>query len=594
MAVVLAALGTFAQPSVSGGDTLVLRGGMAGRISLEVTERYDPVPGTNWITLRTYRTPTFGSATWHQSVVQEDVSYSIRPSRADVAPDEGGNLVLNERWDRPGAPIQIVRRLTVDNRSSLAPVESRAVFPPGPVSAEAARFLASTAMVQKDDVRIRDLARRLTAGARTAREAVSAILNHVVDHLEYQYEPPAHDALFALDRRLANCQGYSHLSMALLRAAGIPARSTVGISLSKGWRVQHGTGTVTFKMGQGRHAWIEVFYPDIGWIPYDPQTSHLFVSIYHVRQAVGLDARETLGSITASPKLPGMHESIQGDGSQELFTLSTVRLAPVPRNYIVTAEVVDRVAALPAPPPPPPPSGVRPPVVTPPVPPSPPVVKPPAVTPPVPAPPPVTRPPVAPPPGLPRREELRRLVEFGNLDFPAALRIFGPSEAADVAGAVQARRTYIVETAEYATGTEEFAQAFVVVEPLVLSEISLALQKFGGASGEIWLELHDDAGRKPGARLAESRRLPVAGLVERGGYRWVIFAVASRDGGLLLGPGRYWIVFRSRGDGIFNWYFSLGKSAGDPDDSRSRPRRVSDWNNLLNYRFNFRISGLAK
>ena len=62
----------------------------------------------------------------------------------------------------------------------------------------------------------------------------------------------------------------------------------------------------------------------------------------------------------------------------------------------------------------------------------------------------------------------------------------------------------------------------------------------------------------------------------------------------MLQPGRYWAVFRARGDGIFNWYFALGNAYGEPDDSRSSPRGANDWSNILNYRFNFRVAGLVK
>ena len=308
----LLALGVGVAPQLATADTLFLQGKMAGRISVEIVERYDPVPNTNWISLRSYRTPSFGSITWRQTVVAEEATYSIRPAETSVAPDGVGNRVATEKWERPSDSIRITRKLVVETEALLAPVESQAGFPVGQLPAEATRFLQTTSLAQREDPKILELARRLTAGARTERAAVAAILNFVVDHLQYQYDPPAHDALFALDRRIANCQGYAHLSLALLRAAGIPARLTVGVSLSKGWRVSRGDGTLTFKVGQGRHAWIEVFYPDIGWIPYDPQTSHLFVSIYHIRQAVGLDVGDTLGLITASPRLPAaMQETIQ-------------------------------------------------------------------------------------------------------------------------------------------------------------------------------------------------------------------------------------------------------------------------------------------
>jgi transglutaminase-like putative cysteine protease len=546
-------------PTGAAAETLFLQGRMGGRVTLEVTERYDPAPGTRWLALRSYRTPSFGSTTWRQRVVSEEVTYSVHPAQAAVAADESGNRVLTERWEQPGAPIVVVRKIQVDTEAALQPVQSQAPFPLGAPPADVQRYLRATAMTQAQDPKLQDLARRLTAGARSERQAVTAILNHVVDNLTYQYDPPAHDALWALERRLGNCQGFSHLSIALLRAVGIPARITVGISLSKGWRVQAADGTLTFKMGQGRHAWIEIYYPDIGWIPYDPQTSHLFVSIYHVRQAVGLDVKDVVGTITASPTLPAMHDAITGDGLNESFALRTVSTGRAPRNYVVSTDVRDAVVVAPPPPPVPPPTPVT--------------------------------PPPPPPPSI-RRQDLTRAVEFGNLEFPASLRIFGAAEAAG--GAVVSRRTFVVETADYATGREELAQAFGAAEPLVLARLSLALQKFGGSWGELWIELFEDRGRKPGARLGESRRLPVAGLIERGGYRWVVFDFGPGDQAPLLLPGRYWAVLRSSGDGIFNWYFSLGNAYGEPDDTRSRPRGASDWSNILNYRFNFRVTGLVK
>jgi transglutaminase-like putative cysteine protease len=548
--------GVALNPFSSAADTLFLEGRMTSRVTVEVVERYEPAAGTQWISVRSFRTPSFSSPTWRQRVIADEASYSLAPTNALEGRSED-NVDLTARWERPVAPIQITRKLVVDMEAALAPVPSQAPFPLGPVPAEVQRFLRATPMTQRDDPRIGALARRLTAGARTERQAVSLLLNHVVDALQYQYDPPAHDASASLVRGIANCQGYAYLSLALLRAAGIPGRIAVGISLSKAWRVQHADGTVTFRMGKGRHAWIEVYYPDLGWVPYDPQTSHLFVSLYHVRQAVGLDVTDTLSWIQASPALPRMSETIEGDGANETFAVTTVNQVRTPRNFLVSTALRDMLGAGPPPP----------------------------VTPP-----PVTPPPVG--PGPIDRRTLTKAVDFGNTEFPAALRIFGSRGGSG--GVVQAARTFIVETADYATGPEELAQAFRVDEPMVLTDLSLALQKFGGQRGDLWLELHEDAARRPGAPLGQSRRIPVGALLDRGGYRWVVFRFAPESGGVVLAPGRYWAVLRASGDGIFNWYFSLGNAYGDPDDTRSRPRGTSAWSNILNYRFNFRVAGLVK
>ena len=538
-----------------GAETLVLDGRMGARVTVEIVERYTPKPGMESLTLRSFRTPSISAATWRQQSLTDEVAYGVPPLRVTTAADAHGNTVLTERWERPRAPINLVRKVVVQLDADLKSLDSAAAFPLATVSRDTEAFLAATPKVQRDDPRIRDLARRLTAGARTQHDAVTAIVNHVVDTLKYQAEPPAHDAVTSLERGVANCQGFSHLSLALLRAVGIPARFAVGISIAKGWRVQHADGSITFKMGQGRHAWIEVFYPDVGWLPYDPQSTRMFVSVYHVRQAVGLDVDDVPTLVQGAPELPGMEMTVNGESTHDAFAIRTVSQLRSPRSFMATAGV--RGGLLGSPPPP------------------------------------VALPPVAPPPPIDPsvRPRLTKPVEYGNVEFPASLRIL---RASPPGGATVARPSFVVETADYATGAEDLAQAFRVGEPTLLTEVSLALQKFGGRSGELWLELRDDRGRRPGALVAESERLPVGRLIDRAGYRWVVFGFARQDRGLVLAPGRYWAVLRSSGDGIFNWYFALGNAYGDPDDSRSSPRGSRDWSNVLNYRFNFRVTGLVK
>src|SRR5260370_40272309 len=114
----------------AGADTLFLQGRMGGRVTLEITERYDPAPGTSWISLRSHRTPSFGSTTWRQPVVGAEVTSSVDPARAAVSPDGTGTRVLTERWEHPRPPIPLVRKTQVDPEATLGPPQSQAPFPP--------------------------------------------------------------------------------------------------------------------------------------------------------------------------------------------------------------------------------------------------------------------------------------------------------------------------------------------------------------------------------------------------------------------------------------------------------------------------------
>ena len=545
-------------------ETLVVSGAMRAAMRVEITQTFDTTPGTLWLQVSTPRVVSVRSRSTAQEVVDYATTYGPAPiSRKDIR-DAVGNVIEEVVWEKPVGVLRTVSRLTVRNTLDLTGGESTAGFPLGSIPQEVRPFLEATAHTQSDSPAILAQATRLAAGARSQREAVARILNFVVDHIRYKLEPERHDAVFVLQSGTGNCTGYSQLSIALLRAVGIPARMVAGITLATPWPVAMGSQTLIQKVGQGRHAWIEVWFPDLGWLPYDPQSLHMFVSSFHIRHLVGRDLSDTNRWYSYTGAQPKHHQAISATILDEGGALRSLRTETAPRSYIMAADLRFREAGPPLPPLPPP------------------IVGPPA-------------PPIVPPAAVPGRAELTEPVEFGNLEFPAALRIFqrvpgpGPGQVNEV------RWTLVSETAEYATGPQTLAQAFRVERPLLLADVALALQKFGGTTGALWLELRPDAGQGPGAPiLAESQRSAVRGILGSGGYRWLVFDFNRMGNGPILVPGRYWVVLRHSGDGIFNWYFTPGTAYGDPDDSRARPAVGTRWDTILNYRFNFRVSGLGK
>jgi len=577
---VLLALSLCSSVTLSLAETVILGGSMHAETRMEFTQTFDPSPGTTWLKVTLPRFLSLTSRSTVQQVTQYQVTFSIPPQRREEAQDILGNAVEEVTWDKPAGTIAITMRLVTRNSVSLTGWESSAEHPLREVPPDLQKFLEATPAVQKDDPAIITKAAELTRGSRSQREAVSRILNFVVDHLRYRLEPGQHDAVFALTTRIANCTGFSHLSMALLRAAGIPTRGVLGISVGKPWPISLGSGNLIMNSGRGPHAWFEVWYPDLGWLPYDAQSTHVFVPAYHIRHVVGRDLIETNKWFSYRGAMPRVDVRLSSDAADERATLRAVGTQPNPQRYILAGEVrfIPAQAALPPSPPPAEPPSPPPLIVTPPS-----------------TPPPVATPPPPPAPVLPTRAELTEPIEFGNLDFPAALKIFAPVPGTSSGQPAEVRWTLVPEMAEYATGPMEFAQAFRLEKPTALTDVALALQKFGGTRGELWLELRSDAARIPGTSLiAESRRISTGGVISRGGYRWVVFDFTRGGGGPILPPGRYWVVLRHTGDGIFNWYFSPGTAYGDPDDSRARLRGRTTWDDILNYRFNFRVSGLVK
>jgi hypothetical protein len=119
------------------------------------------------------------------------------------------------------------------------------------------------------------LARRLASGAGTRYDAVSRVLAWVARSIRYDLDRgSSQDPEPVLERRSAYCTGIARLTVALLERLGIEAREVSGFVFSDS---QVST--------EGYHRWVEVFYPDRGWVFSDPLHSHHFVPANYVRLA---------------------------------------------------------------------------------------------------------------------------------------------------------------------------------------------------------------------------------------------------------------------------------------------------------------------
>ncbi len=162
-----------------------------------------------------------------------------------------------------------------------------------PVLDRFAEFLAPTAYTpaapELADLAI-DLRERVGAG-RNGRFGVALRSGH----LEYipGVTEVSSSALEALQHEAGVCQDYAHLSIALLRAAGVPARYVSGY-LHTGKDARPGD-TVS---GES-HAWVEAWLGD--WWPFDP-TNGVAVGERHAVVGRGRDYADV-------PPLKGVHST---------------------------------------------------------------------------------------------------------------------------------------------------------------------------------------------------------------------------------------------------------------------------------------------
>lgn len=175
----------------------------------------------------------------------------------------GADARLFDQYDNDGYALEVRAgkpgEATLTVRVSDGPLESSAPFPP-----RGRRDASLVAAPDRDQ-----FASRLTSGARTQQEAVARILVGVAAEVRYdpdrlRLQDPA--AVFA--SRRAYCVGFAELAVDLLRRSGIPARTVQGIL-----RTDPGADRYEAAISGVYHRWIEVFYPDRGYVFSDPMRS---------------------------------------------------------------------------------------------------------------------------------------------------------------------------------------------------------------------------------------------------------------------------------------------------------------------------------
>lgn len=530
--------------------TVVLEGKIASTIDVTQQVRFTVDKPLSSLSFRFALPTSFSNKAVTQETQNLSLSYSPKPEKEEDLQDRFGNRFHRVTWSNltTDATATIQYRPTI--KVGIQAMESRTPYPLGPVPDGEGLFLQDTKLVQSSADEFRSLVRKLTTGATTEYAAVSAILNHVADTIKYAYNPTKYDALTTMKDRSGNCQNLAHYSLALLRAAGIPARIVGGISLKEPWRVQLETGqNWVLTQGQGGHAWIEVYFPDLGWLSYDPLQSRQFTPTRHIKQTHGLDADDICDSWVPNPSYPAYNETITAKFLKDDIAVHQKSSLLVPKFYLLSNSMIGNVAGL--------------------VKPSLPSAKP------LPLP---MEPAVKPAPPI-----TTGFVEFGNTTFPTLV------DAYHMIGN-EGRKTLDKETSEYVTSRQVYAQAFMVPAALRLDKVSLSMHKFGG-DGFIYLDILADEDGKPGLEGWRSVPVPVESITRKPGYYWVDFTFPD-DLKRNLTQGKYWIVLRHSGDAVMNWFYIPGKPYSGGEDTRSTAKGYK-WEDILNFDFVFKVAGVV-
>jgi protein-glutamine gamma-glutamyltransferase len=230
--------------------------------------------------------PTLGTGVERRDVVRRKSGFDGvllapgQPTAVDVAGQvmhlAGGFFVAQAGGDYPDD-------YTVTSRATDPP---RAQLSQTPVGVQPGWGVPGFALELPSTVsqRTRLLAQRITRWATDRDAATRAVETYLRTHETYRLDspvpPPGADAVdhFLFVAHTGFCEQFAAAEVVLLRAVGVPAR------LATGFAGGEPSGDHRTLRGSDAHAWVEVWYPNIGWAASDPTAGS-------VRAASGLGDR---------------------------------------------------------------------------------------------------------------------------------------------------------------------------------------------------------------------------------------------------------------------------------------------------------------
>ena len=173
----------------------------------------------------------------------------------------------------------------VKNHVDQVVVNKAVPFPLSALDNDLAPFVTPTETIDTNQ-QIRNLAASLAAGQDDLFKVVANIASWTKENIAYNLSTisveASQPASWVLENRQGVCDEMTNLFIAMLRSLGVPARFVSGLAY---------TNSPLFSEPWGAHGWAEVYFPGVGWVPFDVTYNQLgWVDASHIVLATGVDS----------------------------------------------------------------------------------------------------------------------------------------------------------------------------------------------------------------------------------------------------------------------------------------------------------------
>ncbi len=205
------------------------------------------------------------------------ISSSSLPQPKNISMDNKGNLTAGYTIDsiNPGAST-VIKTVRLYRVAKIAyTIEPKDVGDYESVIRVIEPYLQPSPGIESDDPLIINKANELVSGETNPFAIATKIFEFLNSHMRYAQagDPSNIGALSALQTGVGVCEDYADLMVALLRAAGVPARTV------SGWMGNVQTEVIIADqsgMKSPGHMWLEYYLPGYGWVAADPTYTYLY------------------------------------------------------------------------------------------------------------------------------------------------------------------------------------------------------------------------------------------------------------------------------------------------------------------------------
>jgi len=329
----------FLIPLQGSGDVLICQGSLTSSVHYVKTREITIPDGTQQLAVQLAPASNATLFAYELKVKSVSISYSKRPD-AVTATSEG----ISATWTNPPSTLRYTTdaNLTIDVNVDGLNSESQLPIKLSRAEDGASKYLAPSTYVQSEDRDIVNTAKAIINNTRYESEAITSLMLWVSENLKYDSNVTKHDASWTFHNKRGTCENYAHLSLALLRSVGIPARYVSGYLVDGEINVNGYVTTYGYQWTSGPHSWIEVYYPDLGWVPYEPQKTLGFVDDHHLRESVGRDSADIQNKLTYTSTVGDNRRVVINDSSAAIIVHDTSALRVIETSSVSNQRVLSQ------------------------------------------------------------------------------------------------------------------------------------------------------------------------------------------------------------------------------------------------------------